>query len=489
MYKIVLVDDERMAIKALAKSIEWEKFNFELCAVFTNGFDCLDFLSENEVDAVISDISMPQMDGIEMAKKINETNPLVKIVLASAYKNFDYALEAVRLKVFDYIVKPFEFKTMESLLQKLSEEISKEKSENKYNFIHTEENLRIRKLILDFIENKNRDFLDREIQVNGIDIRYVPAVMMNIQIQEFEDYLEKTWKYGIDGVYNAVNNIIGNENAIVFPLRYSFDNVSFILMSDNMNFDVFIRQIDSFRNRIVSECFEILNMGINVDILNIGTSIEEIATSQIRESIGVQIKMLMSIINERNTMGISENIGRFCSVFEKDEEIIRAYCLGILNELINIFGTEKLNQININYSDIFYTKNIFQLKEKTEQLCVSISNHNEYKDVYDAITAAKNYVIEHIGEGISGAEVAEVVDFSPSYFGRVFREKTGEKYIDFVNRVRIEAAQKYLANTGMKVNEIYEKVGYRSRNYFYNMFKNITGCSPQEYRTKIKNEK
>ena len=249
MYKIVLVDDERMAIKALAKSIEWEKFNFELCAVFTNGFDCLDFLSENEVDAVISDISMPQMDGIEMAKKINETNPLVKIVLASAYKNFDYALEAVRLKVFDYIVKPFEFKTMESLLQKLSEEISKEKSENKYNFIHTEENLRIRKLILDFIENKNRDFLDREIQVNGIDIRYVPAVMMNIQIQEFEDYLEKTWKYGIDGVYNAVNNIIGNENAIVFPLRYSFDNVSFILMSDNMNFDVFIRQIDSFRNR------------------------------------------------------------------------------------------------------------------------------------------------------------------------------------------------------------------------------------------------
>ena len=230
-------------------------------------------------------------------------------------------------------------------------------------------------------------------------------------------------------------------------------------------------------------------MGINVDILNIGTSIEEIATSQIRESIGVQIKMLMSIINERNTMGISENIGRFCSVFEKDEEIIRAYCLGILNELINIFGTEKLNQININYSDIFYTKNILQLKEKTEQLCVSISNHNEYKDVYDAITAAKNYVIEHIGEGISVAEVAEVVDFSPSYFGRVFREKTGEKYIDFVNRVRIEAAQKYLANTGMKVNEIYEKVGYRSRNYFYNMFKNITGCSPQEYRTKIKNEK
>ena len=67
MYKIVLVDDERMAVKALAKSIEWEKFNFELCAVFTNGFDCLDFLSENEVDAVISVISMPQMDGIEMA--------------------------------------------------------------------------------------------------------------------------------------------------------------------------------------------------------------------------------------------------------------------------------------------------------------------------------------------------------------------------------------------------------------------------------------
>lgn len=487
MYKIVLVDDEKLTVKSLAKAIKWEVFNFELCGVFTNGFDCIDYIRDNDVDAVISDISMPQMDGVALAKKINEIKPEIRIVLASAYKNFDYALEAVRLKVFDYIVKPFDCKTIEAVLQKLAEALLKENSENKNIFMGTDENIRIQKLISDFIEHKNRRFLEEEIILNGVDMRYVPAVIMNIGIPEFEEYLDKIWKYGIAGVYNAINNIIGNEKLLIFPLKYSFDNISFIFLSNDMNFDKFLNSFDNLRNKIVSECFEILNMSVNVDIVQAGVCVEDIIGAEMQKSVGVQIKMLMSVIKERNTSGITENIERFCDVFSEDKQMIRTYCIGVLNELINQFGTDELKKNDDHYSDIFYINDTGMLKQRIEALCINISGKSEYDDLYDAIKVAKNYVTEHIESGTSLAEIAELVSFSPSYFGRVFKEKTGEKFLDYVNRARIEAAQKYLATTGMKVNEIYEKVGYKSRNYFYNMFKSISGCSPQEYRARIKN--
>lgn len=239
MYKIVLVDDESFTIKSLAKAVKWDKFDFELLGVFTNGFDCLDYIEKNDIDAVMSDIRMPQMDGVELSKKILEKNPNVKIVLTSAYRDFEYALEAVRLKVFDYIIKPFDCRTIEEMLQKLGESLSAEQPED---------------------------------------------------------------------------------------------------------------------------------------------------------------------------------------------------------------------------------------------------------DVYGTVKAVKKYVEEHLESGISLTEAAEAVSVSPSYLSRIFKEETGEKFLDFVNRVKIEAAQKYLTTTGMKVNDIYKKVGYMSRNYFYNIFKSISGCSPNEYRDKMRKD-
>lgn len=244
LYKIVLVDDERLTIKSFAKVIEWEKFGFELAGVFFNAFDCIEYIENNDVDVVISDISMPQMDGIEMVKKINLIKPDIKIILASAYKKFDYAIEAVKLKVSDYIIKPYDCKAIEDVLTAVSKELSP----------------------------------------------------------------------------------------------------------------------------------------------------------------------------------------------------------------------------------------IMQNKDETEE-------------VYDAIKRSKQYIRTHLEYGPSLAEVAEHVSFSPAYFGRVFKERTGEKFLDYVNRTRIEEACNYLVTSGMKVNEIYEKVGYKSRNYFYNMFKSIMGCTPQEYREKIRKDK
>lgn len=488
MYKIILVDDESFTIKAIAKAIKWDVFGFELCGIFNNGFDALEYASGNELDAVISDIRMPQMDGVMLAKKIVEIKPDIKIILASAYKDFEYALEAVRMKVFDYLVKPFDCKTIENMLQKLEKELVNEGSGNKDMFGNNDEDIRIQKLISDFLEHKNRDFLEENVVVDGINLREVPVIIMNIELQDIKEYLDTVWEYGIVGLYNAINNIIRNMHVRIFPLKYSFDNISFVLPAEDMSFEKLFNSFEKLRDKLMSDCMYILNLSVNVEILQTGINLENIISTDAEKSIAVQKKLLISIIKEGNIRGISESITRFCNVFENDEAIIRRYFISTLKELVNLFGNVALKNIDDNFSDIFYIKDINELRKRFETLCIGVSQKQEDNNVYNVIEEAKKYIAEHLENGSSLTEVADAVSLSPPYLSQIFKEQTGEKFLDFVNRKRIEAAQNYLLTSGMKVNDIYKKVGYMSRNYFYNIFKSFSGCSPNEYRKKMRKD-
>lgn len=487
MYKIILVDDESFTAKALAKAVRWEQFGFELCGVFNNGFDALEYAAGNAPDAVISDIRMPQMDGVMLAKKIAEINPDIKIILASAYKDFEYALEAVRLKVFNYLIKPFDCKTIENMLQMLGRELINESS-SKDMFWNNDEDIRIQKLITDFLEQKNRDFLEEDVVVDGVNLREVPVIIMNIELQDIKEYLDTVWEYGIVGLYNAVNNIIRNEHMRIYPLKYSFDNISFVLPAESMSFERLLNSFEKLRDKLMSECMYILNLSVNVGILQTGTCLENIISEDSEKSIAIQKKLLVSIIKEGNTRGISESIARFCDVFENNETIIRGYFISTLKELVNLFGNETLKRIDGDFSDIFYIGDTDRLRQRFEALCIGISRNRDGSNVYNVIEEAKKYITGHLESGSSLTEVAEAVSLSPPYLSQLFKEQTGEKFLDFVNRKRIEAAQEYLLTSGMKVNDIYKKVGYMSRNYFYNIFKSYSGCSPNEYRKKMRKD-
>lgn len=483
LYKIVFVDDERFTIKTFANTVQWEKYNFELCGVFTNGFDCLDYVKNNHIDAIISDIRMPQMDGITLVEEISEIQPDVRIVLLSAHKDFEYAVKAVKLKVFDYLVKPVDCKAIENLLVELAKELLNNKVKENKAFT-SDENIRIQKLLIDYMEHKNEDFLRENIVVDDRDLKAMPVVLLRVVVPEIEMYMDKVWRYGITGFYNAVNNMVNAENRLIFPLKYSAGIIDFIMFSQTENFSDALSDYEAFKNSIVSECFEIFGLDISVDIISSGECFEKLADKECQDRLEIQKRMVVSLLEEKNTDGVQNFFSRFTSVFSTEPVMIRTFYISVLNELLNLYGIEELENINSGFAKL-YSVDDDELKRCTEEICIKLSGQNESSYVYDLIKIAKEYVAEHIEHGISLAEVAEVVAFSPSHFGRIFKEKTGEKFLNYVNRARIETAQHYLLTTGMKVNEIYEKVGYKSRNHFYSMFKLVAGCSPQEYRNKM----
>ena len=103
--KVLVVDDDKLARKGLISIMDWKKYGFEVVGDVQNGRKALEFLKDNEVDIVFTDIDMPEIDGIELMKMCKKEYPEVKFVVFSMYEDFRYAQSALRLGALDYISK------------------------------------------------------------------------------------------------------------------------------------------------------------------------------------------------------------------------------------------------------------------------------------------------------------------------------------------------------------------------------------------------
>ena len=132
MFKAIVIDDKLVARETIKKYCKVYAADFEIWGSFSNGFSALEYLAENDVDVVFTDIKMSDISGLDIAKWIAENKPYTKVVMVSGYSEFEYAHQAIRYKVFDYllkVIKPDEFQTViEKLRIALSEDSSVEKT-------------------------------------------------------------------------------------------------------------------------------------------------------------------------------------------------------------------------------------------------------------------------------------------------------------------------------------------------------------------------
>lgn len=142
MIKVLLVDDEKLALEYLEHIIDWEYHGFELIGVTTNPEQALAIYKTHRPDLVISDVKMPGLNGLELGDAIREYGGNTHILFLSAYKNFDYVKQAIRLGIDDYILKSdLEEDGFLRKILKLKEEIIKEKAKKQYTITAIYKNL------------------------------------------------------------------------------------------------------------------------------------------------------------------------------------------------------------------------------------------------------------------------------------------------------------------------------------------------------------
>ncbi len=128
MTKVVLVDDESIVRKGISLSVDWERYGVVIAGEAPNGEEALTKCLECRPDIVITDIRMPQMDGLELAGRLSEVLPKTKVIILSGYEDFAYAKRAIVLGVSEYLLKPVNEDELVTAVEKLQNEIEEERS-------------------------------------------------------------------------------------------------------------------------------------------------------------------------------------------------------------------------------------------------------------------------------------------------------------------------------------------------------------------------
>lgn len=539
MIKVFLVEDEVIIRNSIKNNIHWETHGFEFAGEASDGEMALSMILQIKPEIVITDIRMPFMDGLELSRQIKKNLPQTTIIILSGYGEFDYAKEAIKIGVTDYLSKPITEKQLLESLEKIKEKIEK-KNKEKEDALKlqekTEENrqsrmyqllgdlIRGRISVTELLDKGNALGISLMAPVYNFMMMKVTLLNMNTSGKEFKDYQEKIRRM-------IENTADGNENMIIF--RRATEGYVFMIKGQNKTelqetIEHYIRNIQNQFNGW-NDIRYFIGVGSAVERMHELSKSYDCAskafmyqyTSDKNEVIyydrmkekSNQQKFLdidfQNIDYEKINFNYLENFlknGEITQVDEFVEEYIRdlgkdnmdslLFCQYVLMniQICILHFTEKIGLEKEELEKEFpnYQKNITGIssKEKAEEyiktfmkVVLTLRNRKSLKKYASVIQDAKDFIRKnYYNENLSLAMVASNVGLSSSYFSTVFRQETGQTFAEYLTHVRMEKAKELLKCTDMKVSEIGYAIGYKDSHYFSYLFKKTQNCTPKEYR-------
>ena len=543
MVKVYLVEDEIIIRQSIKNSIDWEKEGYEFVGDASDGELALPVILKEKPDILITDIRMPFMDGLELSRMVKAELPDIKIVILSGYDDFEYAKQAIKIGVAEYLLKPVSSAVLLEHLSEIAEKVRDEREDlalKKVYYQEMQENEELIKMkflgelisgklsLADAMEKGKRFHMNlsgpfyRIILFKFIQEDHVQAEQSEALAEAYEavgnyvDGLKDAFRFqrGVEGWAFLLTSVeedmeaqterfieglkeviapfealtwfggIGSEAARLRELRYSF------------------READkAFAGRFVQEPNQI----ISVEQLNY-----EQLDNEFDANIFGEINQFDQIITRFLSSGSREEVESFVgALFTEISEdhfrslMIRQYIIMDIYATVLAFCKKLRKDTG---ADGEAAGQMESLRENEEILKRAVLTAESVDDIKDYIGTLLDHVIElrntlsgrrysdiirtarkrieqdYMSEDISLNTVAAEVCMSPSYFSSVFRKEMGKTFIEYLTEVRMEKAKQYLVCSSMKTSEISYEVGYKDPHYFSYIFKKTQGCTPKEYR-------
>lgn len=483
MFKLILIDDEKFTLDILSDLINWNDFDFELCGSFTDPNEAIDFLINEHIDVVITDINMPKMSGIELTQKIRNILPDIKIVYLTAYSQFEYAKKAIEFNVSSYILKPIDADVLIDTLKKLSFEL---KNSMNFNKPETQGIILAKNIISDFFSKKGTSLptdlyenlmkCDFQIDENS------SCALIEIKIDNLDSYLNSIWKYGILRLYSSIDKLLTEEGLYIIPTRYSFDTIEVFVVEKCNSPKTFADLILSFENTFVANCTDVLQLGVQIKINDVFRRISNINIFDENEAFNKATMLFNAIKDGAQSQSKENNIFSGISMITDEEKKLVSEIL-ILKFAQNCEG-DALSEISIMLTELTKNNNSDIINENFKNIIQRIysyfntsANHDE-----SIINSCKEFIKQNHTKNISLQDVADYVHLSAAHLSRLFKAITNQKYIDYLNEIRIGSAKSLLTFSDVKIKDISVQVGYGSYQYFLRVFKMYTGMTPVEYK-------
>ena len=548
MLKIFLAEDEVIVRETIKRMIPWEELGFELVGEAADGEMALPLLIRQKPDLLITDIKMPFMDGLTLAKLAKKELPELKVVILSGYDDFNYAKQAISIGVEDYLLKPI---TKNALIERLTEirgRYEHEKTQKEYYE-------KFQREMQAYEKNSSRDFFEalvrgsmdmmeiyRRAEKLGMDIVAEAYNVLIFTMNSEEDFSGQREGYSeqeAESLELLEDFFAGHSSAMLF--RSNIFSYGVLIKGQREN-------IEQNTRDCVEKIQKILNRkeGRTEWFLAVGQPVERL--SQIQKSYHTASRAFsqrylydenilyyneMESMEKRGGRTDAESnaylqkvdvnalnpaiLQKFLSngLKEETEDFVKDYFYAIGQEPMESLVFRNYVILNVRFSVISFLKGLgcdtnetepadteevlaesgknmesaIAYAEKMISRAIETRDQNSGNKNRSILKTAVDFIDSHyMDEEISLNTVANVANVSSNHFSALFSQNMGQTFIEYLTSLRMNKAKELLRCTGLRSSEIAGEVGYKDAHYFSYLFKKTQGMTPSDYR-KLREDK
>ena len=526
--KLLIADDDKQIREGIKHGIKWDEIGIINVYTASNGIEAYELFIKYCPEIIITDIRMPGMDGLELFKRIREKSMQSKVIILSAYSDFDYVKKALQYGALDYELKPVKVKNLINLVKNAKIDIIKERN-SKIEIQKLKESYKA-EFISGLLTNKLTDrniILDGFLQYFNIEMRgFLMCIIL--EIDDYQNYStaksndEKKevssfiTSYARENFIDYLGGLVieNGEKQILIICKTGGSGINDDFIKDKFySFFYDLKEQLSFKYN-VSVSSGVSNCGSVTDFYNIYYESVRALKSKLYKGKGsINIFTEESKINNYDVINIIDereirqlithiDINSLCSKISDEFSKVKEnkcneknYIVRLSIDFLNLLlRTLKDNAVNISeffedsiLNDIMNIPEYDTIDEYCDKvlsvyryILTNLKGLNGIKN--PLVIKALQYIHKNYNKDFNLNELAYYVGRTPNYVSHIFKKEVGMSYSDYRNNVRINKAKNLIRNTTLSISEIAEKVGFQDYSYFCQRFKKIEYIAPSNLR-------
>lgn len=496
---ILIADDEKIEREGIRYLLSLEKGERRIFEA-ANGKQAMQILRTENIDMILTDIKMPVMDGLELARRAKELFPEIRIVIFSGYNDFTFAQEAIRYGVTDYILKPVDPDNFHEIIEKAEKNMRERQAEENREI--RRQNFLQQYFLQNYLYSGKKEILEKAGEFVDLDKwnGWHCAILIETDTAFF-DTAEENFPGELQKELRRVFfylNLNERQSLLLFQDVYCdyllVANHLYTFLKRNYMVRIYLSVSRKFDGcECLPEILGQLEQQMEEKFYHPEKHIFSCEEEELKMVAGeVQDSQLMQMISEDISRKDTEQLWKhfeclkekYSSNTQFSAMYIKFVFSNVIQELFqeNQFADE--HRLEQEIDRLYSCGNIMDILKVTED------NIREYEKFLERsmsesrneVAAVKNYIYQHYGEDLNLEMLAEKVYLSSGYLSFIFKKETGMNLNRFIKVFRMEKASEFLHDTNMKVAQISEKVGFANVSYFCRSFREYYGCSPESYR-------
>lgn len=538
MYKVMLVDDDYPVLEFISYAIPWEELGLQVIGLYENGASALEAAAQDMPDILITDIGMPKMDGLELIRELKERKPELRAAILSCHSEFHYAQQAVKLQVQDYLLKdtldPSDIrKLLIQFIASLNEESELLKKQlHMEHLVDRSKEMRKEKFIRSTIHQPMLDSDKWKAELHSFGLPFhagkivipVIGILDEFRLAKHRFLSDDVLRFAID---NVIEEAVRSEGMPSVHFNYSsqesvllqtfpaglkvngYDELKGMLISIQRTIKQSLKLSMSFMTGDICESPEQIKQSIACMRANATGRFYRSPGSITRSTVSPAAaggdlfvlftqasEQLRELLLSKDSEGVGSTVSGWLAEAEQQKyapDLVKDWVLKLLLDaklkLQTILHFRSAQSIDVLHGEVMELGSLAELKEWLIAHClaaISAANQLGGQSRRTEVAEACQFVSRHLDRKISLEEVAEQLFMNPSYFSRLFKKETGETFIEYVTRMKMDRAKELLDQTGAPIGKICETLGYDNQSYFIKLFKTFSGVTPVEYRSQQK---